>query len=70
MSGHKHATDRTDWVIVAECVNSDDHLSATLEATAAEPPVEDFQAILPAQCRECGAPISFVSQSEPTEVLD
>jgi hypothetical protein len=74
-SDHRHATDRVDGTIVAECPNKDheddDHLAAVVEYHDASDTdlLEQFAAAFET-CRECGAEVDYIRQEEPTEVLE
>lgn len=70
MSGHKHATDKVEGVIVAECPNGCD-ISVTLEYGAAEQNevLEDLKELI-STCHTCGADMSYLQKEEPAEVLD
>jgi len=75
MSGHRHATDRVDGVVIAECPNLDDdpeaHLSFTVEYSDAAD-TEIFRELMdewPA-CGECGAELDAIHQQEPSEVIE
>ena len=74
MSGHRHATDRVDGVIIAECPNKeypdDDHLTAIVEYEDAvdNDLLETFKSAWDT-CGKCGAELDVVSQEEPSEVL-
>lgn len=71
MNEYRHATERTDWLLAAECPNnadSDEHLS--LEAEATQAGMEPREAFPIEKCPMCGAPLDFIAYGEPTEVLD
>lgn len=74
-SGHRHATDRVEGAIVAECPNIEDdpeaHLSIEVEYEAAADTsiFEELLETWPA-CGECGAELQSLHQHEPTEVLE
>jgi len=71
---HRHATDRTDGIIIAECPNKeaerDAHLSVEVsyETSVGDDVLDDLCAML-SGCRECGAELDVVDYREPTEVL-
>jgi len=73
--GHRHATDRTDATIIAECPNiSEDryaHLSVEVscERSDADSVVDELLTIVP-ECGECGAELDILGWREPTEVLE
>jgi hypothetical protein len=73
---HKHATDREDVTIIAECPNvegsADDHLQINAQVGKAknveavkEEPVKGWP-----QCGECGSELDVVALSEPSEVIE
>ena len=75
MSGHRHATDRIDGTVVAECPNIEDdpeeHLSFSVEYSDSAD-TEIFNELMdtwPA-CGECGAELQAIHQQEPSEVLE
>lgn len=69
MSGHRHATDRVDGMIVAECPEG--HQSVELEyGTAVDDDVlADFKE-LAGTCSHCGAEMNMIQHETPTEVLE
>jgi len=73
--GHRHATDRTDGTIIAECPNlSDDpdaHLSVEIsyETAVGDDVLDDLLAMV-SECRECGAELDVLDYRAPTEVLE
>jgi hypothetical protein len=68
MTGHRHATDRKDWMLVAECSNDPDHLVVEASATNTELSARD---VLPTEtCPGCGADLAIITDERPTEVLD
>lgn len=75
MSGHRHATDRVDGVIIAECPNiehpHDDHLKAVVEYEDAvdNEMLELFRTAWDT-CGKCGADLDVMIQEEPSEVLE
>ena len=75
MSDYRHATDRVDGVIVAECPNIDDnpetHLSFTVEYSDAIG-AELFEELMDEwpSCGECGAELDAIHKQEQTEVLE
>jgi len=75
MSDHKHATDRVDGTVIAECPNIDDdpdaHLSFVVEYSDAAD-TDIFEEVMDEwpDCGECGAELDAVHQQEPHEVLE
>ena len=68
MTGHRHATDRKDWTIVAECSDDPEHLAIEASATNTEIRAQD---VLPIDtCPGCGADLAIIIDERPTEVLD
>lgn len=72
--GYRHATDRVDGTIIAECPNKehpdDDHLSATVEyEDAADTEIFDEFNEAFSTCGVCGAELEVIGQQEPTEVI-
>jgi len=72
---HRHATDRADGTVVAECPNIEDdpeaHLSFTVEySDSADTGI--FNELMDAwpTCGECGAELQAMHQQEPSEVLE
>jgi len=72
MTGHRHATDRTDWMFFAECAEyGEEHLRIEAEATAAAPDVQNPEELFPIdECPGCDAEMAYIKQEKPTEVLD
>lgn len=70
MSGHKHATDRVEGVIAAECPEGCD-VSVTVEYGDAEDNevLADLKKLI-STCRSCGADMAYLQKEEPVEVLD
>lgn len=67
MSDSGHATDRTDWTVIAECPEGgSDHL--TLEADATNADIGPRKAIPIKECPVCGAELDIIRQESPTEV--
>ena len=81
MSGHRHATDRTDWTLIAECPNNgadhpllgDDpekvHLTIEAHATNAANTARETILVEGSDCSVCGAELDVVIEERPTEVL-
>jgi hypothetical protein len=75
MTGHRHATDRVDGNLLAECPNKDhlddDHLRVEVDYTDAvdNDLFETFREAFPA-CGECGTALAVLGQEEPSEVLE
>ena len=80
MTGHRHATDKTDWKVIVECPNNGDHvegetdpddpvhLALEASATNADPDPED---VIPFDdCPICGAPLDTITSEKPSEVLE
>ena len=86
MTGHRHATDRTDWTYIAECPNNgdcepirdelqldedpEDCEHLTLEAEATNAAHGPEELVPLQQCPVCGEKRHFIKQEEPREVLD
>lgn len=70
MSGHKHATDKVEGVIVAECPEGCD-ISVTLEYEESQENeiLRDLKELI-SECHTCGADMSYLQKEEPAEVLD
>jgi len=72
---HRHATDRVDGTVVAECPNIGDdpeaHLSFEIEYTDAVN-TDIFDELMDTwpTCGECGAELQAIHQQEPSEVLE
>jgi hypothetical protein len=74
--GSRHATDRVDGTLIAECPNAtapdDDHLQIEVNyedaADAAAELVADIRETWP-DCGECGATLQWLDASEPVEVM-
>jgi len=71
----RHAADRVDGTVVAECPNLDDdpeaHLSFTVEyGDAADTEIFDELMDTWPACGECGAELDAIHQQEPAEVLE
>lgn len=75
MSSHRHATDRVDGTIIAECPNKehdfDGHLSATVEYedSALTNLFEEFSEAFDT-CGECGEELEIIGSQEPSEVIE
>jgi hypothetical protein len=73
-SGYRHATDRVDGTIVAECPNKefpdDDHLTVVVdyEDAAGNDFLDEFRDAW-SHCGECGAKLDVLQQETPAEVL-
>lgn len=75
----RHATDRYDWSVVAECPNNGlyvdgmdpdgDGIHLLLEASATEAKPTAREAIPLDECPVCGAELDFIVHEEPAEVL-
>lgn len=71
----RHATDRVDGKIVAQCPNAehqdDPHLQvqAQYDDAASNGLMETFKDAWDV-CGECGAKLDYVAQETPSEVLD
>lgn len=75
MTGHRHATDRVDGQIVAECPNAEHrdgpHLQIEVEyETATDDEILDELLEAFPKCGECGEELQFVKYEEPTEVIE
>ena len=74
MTDYRHATDRVDGTIIAECPNKqhtdDDHLSAAVEYEDAvdNDLLATFREAFP-ECGECGADLDFIGSETATEVI-
>lgn len=73
--GRRHATDRVDGTVIAECPNIDEdpeeHLSFEVEySDAADTTIFDELMETWPECGECGAELDAVHQQEPTEVIE
>ena len=71
----RHATDRVDGTIVAECPNLKDDPESHLHITAEYEDAADtdiFDAVMEAwpECGECGAELDAIHHQEATEVLE
>lgn len=85
MTGFRHATDRTDWTIIAECPYNghagpmmaeldldeppEDCTHIALEADATNADMGPREAIPLDRCPLCDAELVIISQEKPTEVL-
>lgn len=68
--GHRHATDRVEGVVIAECPNGCD-ISVTLEyEDAADNEVLSDLKNMISTCHTCGADMTYLQREEPTEELD
>jgi hypothetical protein len=75
MTGHKHATDREDVTIVAECPNIEQDDGPHLSIEAEFGPAEDATAVkqelveaLP-ECGECGSDLDAIAYGDQSKVL-
>lgn len=65
--GYRHDTDRIDGTLLVECPRDESHLSVTVEVTNWDRrPSELFWLD---DCTVCGAELSHIEQTEPTEVV-
>lgn len=85
-ANHRHATDRKDWTIIAECPyngrpgpimverdldeSPDDCEHLTVQAQATNAEVSAREAIPIEECPVCGAELDIIAQSTPTEALE
>lgn len=72
---HRHATDRVDGTVVAECPNIKDDPEAHLSFEVAYSDSADtgiFDELMDTwpTCGECGAELDAMHQQEPSEVLE
>jgi len=72
---HRHATDRVDGTVVAECPNIEDdpeeHLSFEVAySDSADTGIFDELMDTWPTCGECGAELDAMHQQEPSEVLE
>lgn len=70
MSDHRHATDRVDGLIIAECPNGCDISIGVEYSDAAENDVLADLKDMIETCHTCGAEMTYVQQEEPSEVLE
>jgi len=71
MSDFKHATDRVDGVIVANCTECDEYTCTAKYETAVDDDIlADFKRLVGDECPYCGGSVGVVNQETPTEVLD
>ncbi|ELY68876.1 hypothetical protein [Natrinema versiforme] len=71
MTDHRHATDRTETVVVAGCPEGCQ--SFELESEGREESVETLVETVKeafGECSQCGEPIGFLRKEEPSEVLE
>lgn len=70
MTSHRHATDRVDGKILAECPNGCD-VSVIVEYSNADPQADKLEAITDVldTCPECGAELDSIRFEEPAEVI-
>jgi hypothetical protein len=68
MTGHRHATDRKDWTIIAECSDDPDHVAIEAAATNVDGGAKQWIPI--ETCPGCGADMAIITDERPTEVLD
>ena len=68
----RHATDRKDWTLYAECADHGaDHLRVEASAKGASEGYQNPSELLPLdECGVCGGEIAYIQQDEPTEVFD
>lgn len=77
----RHATDRTDWTLLAKCPNNGEHVEGetdpedpihiAIEASAEHSLLSPLEAV-PVEEMECGicdAKLDIMVQEEPSEVL-
>ena len=71
MSGHRHATDRKETVVVAGCPNGCQafELESSGENEAVDELVETVKEAF-GECSDCGEDIGFIRKEEPKEVLE
>jgi hypothetical protein len=81
MGSYRHATDRTDWILVAECPNNGmdhpllgdnppkEHLTIEAHATNAAKTAQETIFVEDTDCPVCGAKLDVVIEEQPTEVL-
>jgi|GEM_PF-1968562 len=76
MSDHRHATDRVDGVIIAECPNKqhedDGHLlvEADYGMCANDELADKILESIPNSCGACGEKVDYIRHQEPSEVLN
>lgn len=78
---NRHATDRWDWKIIAECPNNGEHVEGetdpndpehiTIEASAENSEFRALEAVpvKGEECGICGSELDVIVQEEQTEVL-
>lgn len=81
MGNYRHATDRTDWILVAECPrNGEDHpllgddpdkehLTIEAHATNATKPARETIFSEDTSCPVCGTELAIAIEERPAEVL-
>ena len=71
MSDYKHATDRVDGTIIADCIECDEYNIIVEYETAVDDDVlADFKQVVSETCPHCGGTVGTVKQETPTEVLE
>lgn len=68
---YRHATDRIETLVIAECPNGCD-VSIVLGGEGKEEQVEELVSFITdtvETCNACGAKLGVIRQTQPTEVL-
>ena len=70
-TGHRHATDRKETIVVAGCPNGCQQIELESEGQedAVDKLVETAKEAF-GECSKCGEPIDYLRKDEPTEVLE
>jgi len=71
MSGHRHATDRKETVVVAGCPNGCQafELESEGQNDAVSELIETVKSTF-GECSDCGESIGFLRKEKPSEVLE